>query len=62
MARKGNGKKRARAPPPPKRPSPPLLARIVGPVHPPTSEVVLTPEHSLELVKTVITATVRGPS
>jgi hypothetical protein len=57
MARKGKGKKRARAPSP--RSSPPLPAQTVGPVHPPTSEIVITLEHSLELVKTVITATVR---
>jgi hypothetical protein len=34
-------------------------ARFIESVHPPTSDVVLTVEHSLELVKTVVTATVR---
>ena len=55
---KGNEKQRARADPS----SPlliPALAQSIGPVHPPTSEVVFTLEHSLELVKTVVTATVR---
>jgi hypothetical protein len=59
MARKGNGKKRAQAHFSRTTPSPPVPTRVVGPVHPPTSEVVLTLEHSLELVKTVVTATVR---
>jgi hypothetical protein len=57
---KGKEKEKQRARADPSSPLPiPAPAQSIGPVHPPTSEVVFTLEHSLELVKTVVTATVR---
>lgn len=61
MARKRGKAKKAALAKPTSKSSPPVVPRVHGPehVHPPNSEVILTLEHSLEIVKTVITATVR---
>ena len=60
MAQKGKkGKAKKASRPKPSQPPTHLVQAPPRHIHPPSSEVVLTDEHSLEIVKTVITATVR---